>query len=285
MASRIWTVRDVLDWAAEDFARRGIDSPRLDAELLVADALGIERIGLYLDLNRPLLEEERSAIRPLVARRREREPVAYILGRRDFHGRSFEVTPDVLIPRPDTETLVDAALEVIPRQSACRVLDVGTGSGAIAVTLASERPEAIVTATDVSETALEVARRNARALGVADRIVFELRDLLDANACYDVVVSNPPYVASSDLDELQEEVRDYEPRRALEAGADGLAVIRRLLVAAGETTAQGSRLLVEVGAGQARKVVDLARQGGIWELVQLGLDLGRIERVVHLRRI
>lgn len=275
----------MLDWAAEDFARRGIDSPRLDAELLVADALGIERIGLYLDLNRPLLEEERSAIRPLVARRREREPVAYILGRRDFHGRSFEVTPDVLIPRPDTETLVDAALEVIPRQSACRVLDVGTGSGAIAVTLASERPEAIVTATDVSETALEVARRNARALGVADRIVFELRDLLDANACYDVVVSNPPYVASSDLDELQEEVRDYEPRRALEAGADGLAVIRRLLVAAGETTAQGSRLLVEVGAGQARKVVDLARQGGIWELVQLGLDLGRIERVVHLRRI
>ena len=132
MSSRTWTIREVLDWAAEDFARRGIESARLDAELLVAKALGIDRVGLYLDLSRPLLEEERSAIRPLVARRREREPVAYILGYKDFYGRRFLVTPEVLIPRPDTETLVDHALACIDPRAACRVLDVGTGSGIFA---------------------------------------------------------------------------------------------------------------------------------------------------------
>lgn len=285
MTSRTWTIRDVLDWATQDFERRGIDSARLDAELLVADALGIDRIGLYLDLNRPLLEAERSAIRPRVARRREREPVAYILGRREFHGRTFRVTPDVLIPRPDTETLVDAALGVIPRQSPCTVLDVGTGSGAIAVTIAAERPEASVTATDVSTAALEVAAKNAEVLGVADRIVFERRDLLDPTARYDFVVSNPPYVASPELDSLEAEVRQYEPRHALAGGTDGLDVIRRLVAAAGEATASGSRLLIEVGAGQAPTVVELACQGDTWELVEVDLDLNRIARVVHLRRI
>ena len=155
VASKTWTIREVLDWATRDFTSRGIDSPRLDAELLVAEALGTDRIGLYLDLHRPLLENERSAIRPLVARRRAREPVAYILGRRDFFGRRFQVTRDVLIPRPDTETLVEAALERIPETLPCRVVDVGTGSGAIAVTIAAERPRAVVTATDVSEAALE----------------------------------------------------------------------------------------------------------------------------------
>lgn len=285
MALRTWTTRAVLDWTTQDFAARGIESPRLDAELLVAKALETDRVGLYLDLNRPLSNRERSAIRPLVARRRQREPVAYILGHREFYGRRFTVTPDVLIPRPDTETLVDHALACIPEDAACRVLDVGTGSGAIAVTIAAERPLAVVTATDISEAALKVASRNAEQLEVADRIEFERADLLRGAAQYDVVVSNPPYVAQSEIDALQPEIRQHEPLAALEAGEDGLDVVRALLAAVEPATMSGAELLVEVGIGQAASVLDFAANHAAWHLVAVYPDLDRIDRVVHLRRI
>ena len=285
MTSRTWTIREVLDWTTKDFAARGIESPRLDAELLVAKALGTDRVGLYLDLNRPLVDEERSAIRPLVARRREREPVAYILGHRDFYGRRFKVTPDVLIPRPDTETLVEHALQCIPVDTACRVLDVGTGSGAIAVTIAAERPLALVTATDISDAALEVATENAGQLEVASRIRFERANLLGGAEQYDVIVSNPPYIAQSEMLALQVEVREHEPVTALEAGEDGLDVVRALLAAAEPATATGAQMLIEIGAGQAASVVDFAAQNTAWQYVAVYPDLNRIERVVHLRRI
>ena len=284
MTSRTWTIRDVLDWTTQDFAGRGIESARLDAELLVAKALGTDRVGLYLDLNRPLVDDERSAIRPLVARRREREPVAYILGHRDFYGRRFKVTRDVLIPRPDTETLVDHALRCIPEDAACRVLDVGTGSGAVAVTLAAERPLALVTATDISPAALEVALENAKRLGVADRVRFERVDLLNQGWQYDVIVSNPPYVARSEMEALQTEVREHEPTAALEAGEDGLDVIRAMLAATESASAGGAQMLIEVGAGQAELVVAFATGRTTWRPVAVYLDLNRIERVVHLRR-
>ncbi|MGB3052013.1 MAG: peptide chain release factor N(5)-glutamine methyltransferase [Polyangiales bacterium] len=285
MTSRTWTIREVLDWATRDFAGRGIESPRLDAELLVAKALGTDRVGLYLDLDRPLVDGERSSIRPLVARRREREPVAYILGHRDFYGRRFNVTSDVLIPRPDTETLVDHALECIREELPCRVLDIGTGSGAIAVTIAAERPLAMVTATDISESALKVAADNAERLGVADRIRLERANLLSGTEQYDLIVSNPPYIASSDLESLQAEVRVHEPFGALEGGEDGLDIIRALLIATEAATATGAQLLVEVGAGQAASVVDFASARTAWQRVAVHRDLNRIERVVHLRRI
>lgn len=285
MTSRTWTIREVLEWATEDFAARGIESPRLDAELLVAKALGIDRVGLYLDLNRPLVDRERSAIRPLVARRREREPVAYILGHRDFYGRRFSVTPEVLIPRPDTETLVEHALRCIPEDAACRVLDVGTGSGAIAVTLAAERPLAFVTATDISQAALEVAACNAERLGVEARVRFERADLLNGAEQYDVIVSNPPYIAQSEIETLQAEIRDHEPIAALEAGEDGLDVVRALLPAAEPVTASGAQMLIEIGAGQAVSVVDFAAGRTAWQPVAVYPDLNRVERVVHLRRI
>jgi len=285
VTSRTWTIREVLEWATEDFAARGIESPRLDAELLVAKALGIDRVGLYLDLNRPLVDRERSAIRPLVARRREREPVAYILGHRDFYGRRFSVTPEVLIPRPDTETLVEHALRCIPEDAACRVLDVGTGSGAIAVTLAAERPLAFVTATDISQTALEVAAGNAERLGVEARVRFERADLLNGVEQYDVIVSNPPYIAQSEIETLQAEIRDHEPIAALEAGEDGLDVVRALLPAAEPVTASGAQMLIEIGAGQAVSVVDFAAGHTAWQPVAVYPDLNRVERVVHLRRI
>ena len=285
MTSRTWTIRDVLDWTAQDFAGRGIESPRLDAELLVAKALETDRVGLYLDLNRPLVDSERNAIRPLVTRRREREPVAYILGHRDFYGRRFMVTPDVLIPRPETETLVEHALRCIPQDNACRVLDVGTGSGAIAVTIAAERPCAIVTATDISEPALKVASKNAARLDVAGRIRFERADLLSNSGHYDVIVSNPPYIARSEMEALQAEIREHEPVAALEAGEDGLDVVRALLVAAQPVTASGAQMLIEIGAGQAVSVVDFATGHTAWQPVAVYPDLNRVERVVHLRRI
>jgi len=285
VTSRTWTIREVLDWTTQDFAGRGIASPRLDAELLVAKALGTDRVGLYLDLNRPLVDQERSAIRPLVARRREREPVAYILGHRDFYGRRFKVTPDVLIPRPDTETLVEHALECIPEDVPCRVLDVGTGSGAIAVTIAAERPLAQVTATDISEAALKIASENAERLEVAGRIRFERANLLSGAEQYDVIVSNPPYITVSEMKTLQAEVREYEPVTALEAGEDGLDVVRALLATAEPVTANGAQMLIEVGSGQAAAVVDFAAEHTAWQLVAVYPDLNRIERVVHLRRI
>lgn len=236
-------------------------------------------------MNRPLVDRERSAIRPLVARRREREPVAYILGHRDFYGRRFSVTPEVLIPRPDTETLVEHALRCIPEDAACRVLDVGTGSGAIAVTLAAERPLAFVTATDISQTALEVAAGNAERLGVEARVRFERADLLNGVEQYDVIVSNPPYIAQSEIETLQAEIRDHEPIAALEAGEDGLDVVRALLPAAEPVTASGAQMLIEIGAGQAVSVVDFAAGRAAWQPVAVYPDLNRVERVVHLRRI
>ena len=285
MSARIWSIRDVLDWAAKDFSARGIDSPRLDAELLVASALGMDRIGLYLDLSRPLDEEERRAVRLLLTRRRAREPVAYILGHRDFYGRRFEVTPDVLIPRPDTETLVEHALEQIALDASCRVADVGAGSGAIAVTLAAERPVATSIGTDISEAALKVAARNAVTHGVSDRVELELVDLFDPGETYDLVVSNPPYIARADMETLQQEVRLHEPSSALEAGEDGLDVIRELLERAKAVTLANAHLMIEVGQGQAAAVVDLAARVGGWHREAVYLDLNRIERVVHLRRI
>jgi release factor glutamine methyltransferase len=285
VTSRAWTIRDVLDWTAQDFAGRGIESPRLDAELLVAKALETDRVGLYLDLNRPLVDSERNAIRPLVTRRREREPVAYILGHRDFYGRRFIVTPDVLIPRPETETLVEHALRCIPQDDACRVLDVGTGSGAIAVTIAAERPPALVTATDISEAALKVASDNAERLDVADRIRFERADLLSDAEQYDFIVSNPPYIARPDMEALQAEIREHEPVAALEAGEDGLDVVRALLVAAQPVTASGAQMLIEIGAGQAVAVDDFVARHTAWQPVAVYPDLDRVERVIHLRRI
>ncbi|MEM8605670.1 MAG: peptide chain release factor N(5)-glutamine methyltransferase [Myxococcota bacterium] len=284
MPDRTWTVREVIEWSAGDFKARNIESARLDAELLVAQALGIDRIGLYLDLERPLVDEERAAVRTLVTRRRAREPVAYILGHRDFYGRRFLVNHSVLIPRPDTEVLVERALEQIPVDETRAVLDVGTGSGAVALTLAAERPLATVTATDLSASALEVARSNAEAMELLERVEFQEADIVNDAGTYDLVVSNPPYVTRGEHEALEPEVRDHEPELALVAGEDGLDVIRRLLSECLPVTRRKGELLVEVGAGQADAVRRLVDERDAWEFVDTYDDLQGIARVVHLRR-
>ncbi|MEM7434102.1 MAG: peptide chain release factor N(5)-glutamine methyltransferase [Myxococcota bacterium] len=284
MTSRTWTVRDVIQWSAGDFRTRDLDSPRLDAELLVAEALGTDRVGLYLDLDRPLDDTEKAAVRALVLRRREREPVAYILGYRDFFGHRFGVNEAVLIPRPDTETLVERALACIPEDEPLRVLDVGTGSGAVALSVAAARPKASVTATDVSPAALAVAIANAQSLGLTANVDFREADIVDDLPPFDVVVSNPPYVTREELAELEPEVRDHEPTLALVGGDDGLDVIRVLVDRVAAVTREGADLLVEVGVGQADRVIELASRIHPWASVASYPDLQGVDRVVHLRR-
>ncbi|MFW6085835.1 MAG: peptide chain release factor N(5)-glutamine methyltransferase [Myxococcota bacterium] len=279
-----WTIRRVLQWTTQDFTERGIDTPRLDGELLVAHALGLDRVGLYLDLDRPLEGSELAAIRALVKRRREREPVAYILGRRDFYGRSFEVDPAVLVPRPDTETLVERALAHLDGEA--RVLDLCTGSGIVAIVLAAERPAIHVDGTDLSEAALEVARRNAERHGVGERTAWFQGDLfgaVPAGRTYDVITANPPYVSEADYGALQPEITRWEPGMALTAGPEGLDVIRRIAREAGAYLVPGGHLCVEVGQGQADAVASLFVQAGL-EHVATHPDLAGIPRVVEARR-
>lgn len=277
-----WTVLKLLRWTADYFDGRGIDSPRLDAELLLADTLRLDRVGLYLNFERPLQADELTVYREKVRRRAGREPLAYILGETEFWSLPFTVTPAVLIPRPDTELLVEEALKRLT--GAARVLDVGTGSGALAITLAHERPECRSVAIDVSAAALAVAAENARKNGVAERIEFCHADLAALpDGPFDLIVANPPYIPRDDLATLMPEVRDFEPRLALDGGHDGLDAYRALARQAGAVLAPEGWLLAEVGIGQASVVQELFAGAGLTELL-VSRDLAGIERVVGGRK-
>jgi release factor glutamine methyltransferase len=284
--SETWTARSLLAWMAKDFQTLGIASARLDAELLIAYVLQLDRVALYMDLDRPLTAAELSTLRALVVRRRQREPIAYLIGRREFYRRSFEVDPAVLIPRPDTETLIERALELLPLTAAGALLDLCTGSGAIAITLAAERPLAHVTATDLSRQALAVAGRNATKLGVAERVSLLHGDLFEAlppEARFDVVLANPPYVSITALAELSPELK-YEPELALFAGAAGLDVLTRLCAGVAHWLAPQGTLLFEVGAGQAQAVLRMLVEQPLLTNLRVHRDLGDIERVVEAQR-
>jgi len=269
------SVRDALDSAVIALTAAGCDTPRLDAELLLAAAMGVDRAAIVADPGRALEPEAARRFQELAARRRGREPVAYILGTKGFRSIELEVDPRVLVPRPETELLVEALLD-LPRGA--RVCDVGTGSGAIALALASERPDLELVATDASADALAVARANAERLGLP--IELHHGDLLaDVSGPLDAVVSNPPYV--EDGAELAPDIVLHEPALALRAGPSGLDVIRRLVPAAGATAAHV--LALEIGAGQAAAVGELIREAGFPELEALR-DLAGIERVLVGRR-
>jgi len=277
-----WTVLKLLRWTADYFAGRGIDSPRLDAELLLADTLGLDRVGLYVNFERPLQADELAVYREKVRRRASREPLAYILGRTEFWSLPLKVTLAVLIPRPDTELLVEEALPRLVGEA--RVLDVGTGSGALAIALAHERPGCQVVAIDVSAEALAVAAENACKNNVAERIGFLHADLAALpGGPFDLIVANPPYIPKGDLAALMPEVRDFEPQLALDGGSDGLDAYRALARQVEAILAPGGWLLVEVGIGQAVTVQQLFAGAGLVE-VFISRDLAGIERVVGGRK-
>jgi release factor glutamine methyltransferase len=269
------SVRDALDSAVIALTAAGCETPRLDAELLLAAAMGVDRAAIVADPGRPVEPDAARRFMEHAARRREREPVAYILGAKGFRSIELAVDPRVLIPRPETEHLLEAMLDL---PSGARVCDVGTGSGAIALALKSERPDLRVVATDASAEALEVAGANARRLGL--EVELHHGDLLaDVGPGLDAIVSNPPYV--EDGAELAPEIVRYEPALALRAGPDGLDVIRRLLPAAGATEA--AVVALEIGAGQAAAVTRLMREAGFAD-VSVVRDLAGIERVLVGRR-
>lgn len=249
----------------------------IDADVLARHVLGWDLTALVVHGREPVSDEFVRRFEHAIARRAAREPVAYITGVREFWGREFEVTRDVLIPRPETESIVEAALERVDRTRSLHVLDIGTGSGCLAVTLAAELPRAHVVATDTSAAALDIARRNARTHGVEGRVSFVRTDLLDGlSGPFAIVVSNPPYVPSGA--ELPPDVVRYEPAQALFAGPDGLDVLRRLVPAALDVLAPDGTFIVEFGFGQSEAVRTLAEAAG-WSEVEIRPDLQGIERV------
>lgn len=260
MTGEAWTPLRLLVWTQGFFAQKGVDAPRLTAEVLLANALGCDRVRLYMDFDKPMGEAELARYRELVRRRADGEPTAYLTGAREFWGRRFAVDPRVLVPRPETELLAERALALLPDGGAA--LDLGTGSGALAVTLALGRPGARVTAVDLSAGALEVARANAAALGAAvDLLEGDLYAPLPAGARFDVIVSNPPYVPTGELAGLMREVQ-REPRLALDGGPDGLEVLRRVVAEAPRWLAPGGALLLEMHESHLEPLPALCRAAG-----------------------
>ncbi len=281
-----WSVLALLDWTKDYFAGKGIETARLDAEILLAHALGVERLGLYVQFEKPVTPEERARFRELVRRRaEERIPVAYLLGEKEFWSLTLAVTSDVLVPRPDTEVLVEAVLSRLPEVEAeFRVLDIGTGSGAIALALASERPKARIVATDISSAALAVAKENAQRHGLGDRLRFLEGDGFEpvAGERFDVIVSNPPYVSSADAAKLAPELA-HEPASALFADADGTAMLRRIAAEAAENLEPGGLLGVELSPEQASPMTEWLEGGG-FEQIEAHRDLGGRVRALTARR-
>jgi release factor glutamine methyltransferase len=276
------TSRTMLEEARRALVVAGVDSARLDAEVLLARACGIPRAMLLAGTPR-VTPDVIKKFRRMVARRAAHEPLAYIIGRKEFFSLDFEVTPAVLIPRPDTETLIEAALEFLATRDQPRILDIGTGSGAIAVALAMNALDARIVAIDISEDALEVAHHNAIRHRCEERIEFVRADLFpDGDSRFDLIVSNPPYIAVAELELLQPEIRLYEPRLALAAGPDGLDFYRRIAAECRSRLNSDGALMVEIGAGQAFAVEALFRRAGFSNIDAIR-DLARIERVICAR--
>lgn len=308
--SSLFTVLRILKQAEEEIRVSGVLNPRLDAEALLSRALDIDRVGLYTQYERILSEEEVNNFFGLVERRNKREPLQYILGNTEFFGLEFVVTPDVLIPRPETELLVEEAIrivtsdklqvtskeknsELLTPHSSLGILDLCTGSGCIAVTLAKKLEGVKIYGVDISAKALRVAKENARRHGVEGKINFIQGDLFEpftvhssqftVHGCrFDLIVSNPPYIPSSEIDFLQEEVKDYEPREALDGGNNGLSFLKRIIKEAPDYLKAGGSLLLEIGYGQKERVYEIAEEREIYQTHKVIKDFAGIERVVKL---
>ena len=319
-AEKIWTIRETLSWAEEYLAGYEVPDAKTEAEYILSHVLNCKRVGLHIDFNRTIDPYELQRFAGFVERRIKREPSQYIIGEQEFWGLAFKVTRDVLIPRPETEILVEEAVKTVSRksevvsgnnmqltthQSRFTILDLCTGSGCIAIILAKEIPDSQIYAVDVSEKALNVARENAERHSVAERITFlqgdlfelphpslsplkgertEVRGCLLEKLKFDLIISNPPYISKKMIKELQPEVKDYEPVTALYGGDDGLDFYRRIISDTPAYLAKGGYLMLEMGCGQAEKIKNIIKQSNIFEATTIIKDFSGIDRVIKTQR-
>jgi release factor glutamine methyltransferase len=289
-----WTVRRILEWTIAYFGRKNVDPARLSAELLLAHVLGMPRIKLYIEYERALTDKQLTALRELVQRAANDEPIAYLTGRAHFFNLEFDVTRDVLIPRPDTETLVENVLQMARHQSGLespRVLDLCTGSGCIAAAIAHHLKSATVVATDVSAAAIEIARQNVKKLKLDERVQVEQGDLFEPISKlvdprpFDLIVSNPPYIPTTQIETLDRSVRDYEPISALDGGLDGLSFHRRILSDAPARVVAGGHVFLEIAFDQGEAAMQVAMEHSpAFIEPRLLKDFGGRDRVLTLRR-
>ncbi|MBI2082586.1 MAG: peptide chain release factor N(5)-glutamine methyltransferase [Deltaproteobacteria bacterium] len=294
--SEPWTTLKLIQWTKGYFEKAGVPNPRLDAELLLAHLLKCKRIDLYTNHERTIAEKDLAKFKELIQRRSKREPLQYIIGETEFYGLKFKVTPEVLIPRPETELLVEEAIAYYPTlkkggEGGFSVLDIGTGSGCIAITLAKNLPEAKITATDSSKEALEIAKENARRHEVDRQIEFLLSDIAPWRVFeaegrrFDLIVSNPPYIPSRELESLQPEVRDFEPRKALDGGNDGLQTIRQILTETPRFLNDGAYLLLEIGEDQGKAIANLIHEQTSLDFQGVKKDLSGHDRISVAKKL
>ncbi len=281
MAPESWTTLKVILWTTEYFQKKGMDNPRLEAEVLLAHLLGIDRMGLYLNFETPLSEGERAAYREMIQRRTAGEPIAYIMGYKEFWSMRFAVSPECLIPRPETEHLVEETVRIGKElKPPLRALEIGHGCGAVAIALATELEKAQIVATDISPGARSLAQENAEAHGVGGRIQFVLGDLYPpGEEPFSLICSNPPYIPTAEALQLAPEVRDYEPLTALDGGDDGLRFFREIAQGAPAFLTEGGWLLLEMGKGQDPQVAAILQEQG-FSHIDLIPDYAGITRVI-----
>jgi len=288
-----WTIRRLLEWTTPFFARKAVDAPRLSAELLLAHVLGVPRIRLYTDYERVVEQRQLSAFRELVQRAAEHEPIAYLTGKAHFFNLEIEVNRDVLIPRPDSETLVENVLQLArndPAMHSPRILELCTGSGCIAAAIAAHLKSASIIATDISAAAIALAQRNIQRLGLQERVSLAQGDLYDAlSGCvdarpFDLIVANPPYIPTAQIARLDRNVRDYEPLAALDGGPDGLTLHRRIVEGAAQRLRPGGRIYLEIAFDQGEPAARILQGNPQWDDVRILRDSAGHQRVLTSRR-
>ena len=283
----VWTVQRILQWTTSFLQQKNVESPRLESELLLAHARNCQRIRLYTDFETPLTDDERNRMRELVKRRANREPLAYITGKREFYGRDFHIGSGVLVPRPDTETLIDVCLDHLPRDQPLSVCEVGFGSGCISITLAKQRPQLKVVASDISAEAMQFAEQNVELHSVSQQVLLVAGNAFDPIAelnagLFDGIVSNPPYIRNDEMAELAPEVAMYEPAMALVSGEDGLDLIRELIQQAPTYLKPGGWMALELDPAQSDEVAELFTKNG-FQKPCIHNDLSGQDRVVAAR--
>ena len=285
------TLAEAINKAASILSAHGVSNARLDAEVLLRFILDRDRTWLITHANEPLAGDKRKLFEDAVDRRAKREPLQYITGRQEFWGFEFTVTPDVLIPRPETELVVESAIRTAGKRPGLTIIDLCTGSGCIAVSLAKELPGARIFATDVSEKALSVARENAGSHDVSSRIrflegdLFEPLEELDIRGRVDIITANPPYIRSGDLRSLQPEVRDFEPETALIAGPGGKEIHQKIIDSAPTFLKRHGALIMEMGEGQAKGLIEIVNENGRYAAPEILKDLAGIDRVIVAKKV